>query len=130
MLVVAALRAHREQAGLAFEILALSRHTELLELADALGATSGRLLDTDGTNLEDQLADVVIDTTGNPEALELAVRLARREVLAERRARAPEQAVRLGAHRRVEGLNGEHELRHLGRRGPIAEPLPVKPRTQ
>ncbi len=80
MLVVAALAAHRRASGIAFDIVALSRRVELLELARSLGATDGWLVEGDGGALPDRIADVVIDTTGNPDALELATRLASREV--------------------------------------------------
>ena len=50
-------------------------------LRGANRVTGGNLLvDGDGRVLPGGLADVAIDTTGNPEALELALRLARREV--------------------------------------------------
>jgi threonine dehydrogenase-like Zn-dependent dehydrogenase len=80
MLVVAALQAFRADTRRAFTILALSRRDALLELAGALGADRTIRVDGDGAALGDRLADVVIDTTGNPEGLALAVRLARREV--------------------------------------------------
>jgi len=80
MLVVAALGAYRNTSSIDFEIMALARHQSLLDLSREFGATSTRLVDGDGEALPDNLADVVIDTTGNPEALELATRLARREV--------------------------------------------------
>jgi threonine dehydrogenase-like Zn-dependent dehydrogenase len=80
MLVVAALAARRNAGGCDFRILALARHPHLLDLASRFGATDLRLVEGGGTALPDGLADVVIDTTGNPEAFELAIRLARREV--------------------------------------------------
>jgi len=84
MLVVAALAAWRRKHGASFEILALSRRERLLALARALGADETRLVDESaggaGGPLEPRLADVVIDTTGDPRGLELALRLARREV--------------------------------------------------
>ena len=80
MLVVAALRAYRTESQLDFTILALSRHPELLTLATLFGATDTMAVNGDGALLRDHLADVVIDTTGNADGLDLAVRLARREV--------------------------------------------------
>jgi threonine dehydrogenase-like Zn-dependent dehydrogenase len=80
LLVVAALGGHRKRSGLDFRILAISRHEPLLELASRLGATDGRLSSGRGASLPDRIADAVIDTTGSPVGLELAVRLARREV--------------------------------------------------
>lgn len=80
MLVVAALHAFRAETRRAFTILALSRRDALLAMAGALGADRVVRVEGDGSGLEDRLADVVIDTTGHPEGLALAVRLARREV--------------------------------------------------
>jgi len=80
MLVIAALRAVRNESGQDFRILALSRHPELSALAKKLGATDAIEVEGNADALPDELADVVIDTTGNPDALDLAARLARREV--------------------------------------------------
>ena len=80
MLVVAALGAHRQTSGIDFRILALARHDHLLDLSREFGATETIFVEGDGSSLPAALADVVIDTTGNPEALDLAIRLARREV--------------------------------------------------
>ncbi len=80
MLVVAALGAWRESSGIDFAILALARHRQLLELSRHFGATETGLVDGQGDSLPDGMADVVIDTTGNPQAFELAIRLATREV--------------------------------------------------
>lgn len=80
MLVVAALAAFKNRTGRDYEILALSRQAALCELATRLGATRARRIEGDGREIADGIADVVVDTTGNPDALELAIRLARREV--------------------------------------------------
>jgi len=80
LLVVAALAGHRKRSGLDYRILAISRHEPLLELAQRFGATDTLLSSGRGASLPDGLADVVIDTTASPVGLELAVRLARREV--------------------------------------------------
>jgi len=80
MLVVAALAARRKSLGIEFDILALARHEHLLDLAQKFGATEARLVVGEGDDLRDELADIVIDTTGNPLAFDLAIRLARREV--------------------------------------------------
>jgi threonine dehydrogenase-like Zn-dependent dehydrogenase len=77
-LVVAALAGWRERAGVRFEIHALTRHRSLLDLARELGADGG--VAGDLSELEPESFDVVVDTTGNPDALATAVRLARREV--------------------------------------------------
>ena len=80
MLVIAALRAWRTMHGSALGILAITRRRELAELARALGADEV-IVGADGDEaIPSALADVVVDTTGNPRALELALRLARREV--------------------------------------------------
>lgn len=82
MLVVAALAAVRAQAeeGEEFAIVALARDPALLTLARSFGATEALPVDDLASGLGDQTFDCVIDTTGNPEALATAVRLARREV--------------------------------------------------
>jgi threonine dehydrogenase-like Zn-dependent dehydrogenase len=80
MLVIAALAAERARSGRAFEIVALARRPAMLALARELGATSALEVRGDGAELPSASADVVIDTTGAPAGLELALRLARREV--------------------------------------------------
>ncbi|MEZ5989103.1 MAG: alcohol dehydrogenase catalytic domain-containing protein [Planctomycetota bacterium] len=79
LLAVAALAAARD-AGLDVRVLALSRHEDLCRRARELGADEARRFDGDGAALPDGLADVVVDTTGSPEGLALACRLARRTV--------------------------------------------------
>lgn len=81
MLVVAALTGVRTQAlrsGRAFDVVAVVRDPALAPLARSFGATDAVVLGLDA--IADGAFDVVVDTTGNPEGLELAVRLARREV--------------------------------------------------
>lgn len=82
MLVVAALagvRQERVRKGGGFEVAALVRDPALLTLAREFGATDARL--TTGPDAPAaQSYDVVVDTTGNPEGLDLAVAFARREV--------------------------------------------------
>lgn len=80
LLVVAALAAHRARTGVHFEIVALSRHAELNRLALGFGADRSLAVEGEGANLADALCERVIDTTGSPAGLELALRLARREV--------------------------------------------------
>jgi threonine dehydrogenase-like Zn-dependent dehydrogenase len=80
LLVVAALAAYRVSRGRTYRILALARRPELIERARTFGADTGLLVGDSGEGLPTDLADVVIDTTGNPEALSLALDLARREV--------------------------------------------------
>ena len=80
MLIVAALSAYRNGNNIDFDVMALARHQSLLDLSRQFGATSTRLVEGNGEALPDNIADVVIDTTGNPDALVLATRLARREV--------------------------------------------------
>ncbi|MEQ8768757.1 MAG: alcohol dehydrogenase catalytic domain-containing protein [Planctomycetota bacterium] len=80
MLVVAALAARRAERGHDFQILALSRHAHLLDLAGELGADRGIRVEGSGDALPSELADIVIDTTGSPTGFELALRLARSEV--------------------------------------------------
>lgn len=83
LLLVAALaaaRARMRAAGSDFAIVALGRDPTLLPRAREFGATAAHAIDGDGGKLADASFDVVFDTTGNPDALSLAVRLARREV--------------------------------------------------
>ena len=79
MLVIAALAAHRDHSGCEFGIVAVARHPHLLELAAELGADETMRVSASRSGLE-RLADVVIDTTGTPDGLALATRLAGREV--------------------------------------------------
>jgi threonine dehydrogenase-like Zn-dependent dehydrogenase len=80
MLVVAALAGWREKSGIQFEIVALARRPELCALARTLGADETCLVAPEGEGLPLPFADVVVDTTGSPDGLRLAARLARREV--------------------------------------------------
>jgi threonine dehydrogenase-like Zn-dependent dehydrogenase len=83
MLVVAALagvRAQRRDAGGDFHVTALVRDAGLLDRLRSFGADAAQVVDDRASDLADASFDVVIDTTGNPEALATAVRLARREV--------------------------------------------------
>lgn len=75
MLVVAGLAAVRKD----FTVAAVVRDPKLADLARDFGADEAHVLTGDDTHLA-QAFDVVIDTTGNPEGLERAIRLARREV--------------------------------------------------
>ncbi len=77
-LVIAALAAWRRSAARRIEIVAVTRRPELGPLARDLGADD--VLMTDQADRMENLADVVVDTTGNPAALPLAIRLARTEV--------------------------------------------------
>ena len=80
MLAVAALagvRAGMRARGQDFAVAAVVRDPALLPLAAQFGATEGHLL---GDGVADGAFDVVIDTTGNPDGLLTALRLARREV--------------------------------------------------
>ena len=83
MLLVAALagvRARMRGVGKDFAIVALARDPALLPLAREFGATEAQVIDDRGTAFAEGAFDVVFDTTGNPDALALATRLARREV--------------------------------------------------
>jgi threonine dehydrogenase-like Zn-dependent dehydrogenase len=83
MLVVAALagvRAQRRAAGGDFAIAAVARDPAMLQLARTFGATETHQIGGRASEPADGAFDVVIDTTGNPDGLATAVRLARREV--------------------------------------------------
>lgn len=78
MLVVAALAAERRRSGADFAIVALVRDVKLGELARSFGASESHVVDEAAVG--GRSCDVVIDTTGNPDGLVSAVRIARREV--------------------------------------------------
>ncbi|MCA8969239.1 MAG: alcohol dehydrogenase catalytic domain-containing protein [Planctomycetes bacterium] len=92
MLLVAALAAERSRRGVHFDIVALVRRDELGRLAMRFGADSYELTEQPKhtqSSADSQLADpqpresdfdIVFDTTGNPDALDHALRRARREV--------------------------------------------------
>ncbi|MBN1609760.1 MAG: alcohol dehydrogenase catalytic domain-containing protein [Polyangiaceae bacterium] len=80
LLVVAALSGLRKRTSGDFRILAVARHRELLELASSFGADDGLLVGGSGVSLPLRSVDRVIDTTGTPEGLYLAIQLASREV--------------------------------------------------
>jgi threonine dehydrogenase-like Zn-dependent dehydrogenase len=75
MLVLAALKAWRDRENVDFEIVAAPRRAELGALALQMGADRV-VVSPEGENF----ADIVIDTTGSPQGLDLALSLARREV--------------------------------------------------
>lgn len=77
MLVVAGLSAHRRRTGIDFEIAALARRLDLLELARSLGADAA--IDI-STSRPDASFAVVIDCSGSPAGLETALAAATREV--------------------------------------------------
>lgn len=83
MLVIAALagvRGERRQGGEDFGVVALVRDPQLAAMARTFGADRVQVVDDRASELPEGAFDAVIDTTGNPEALATAVRLARREV--------------------------------------------------
>ncbi len=77
-LVIAALFAWRRQSGRRYEILAIARHAELRALARTLGADDA--IDADAGRPLRDIADSVVETTGSPSGLALAIQLATREV--------------------------------------------------
>ena len=81
LLCVAALDAWRRSRGIPFEIVAIARRPALLALSRRLGADEGVLLERGRERAsEPPKCDVVIDTTGSPEGLELAIDIALLEV--------------------------------------------------
>jgi threonine dehydrogenase-like Zn-dependent dehydrogenase len=78
MLVIAALAAWRRRNGLRFEIAAMARRADLLAIAREMGADDAISVTADQP--DPAVSDVVIDCTGSPAGLELAIRIARREV--------------------------------------------------
>jgi threonine dehydrogenase-like Zn-dependent dehydrogenase len=80
LLTIAALAAQRRRSGVDFDIVAVGRHANLLDLACALGANEHVLLDDTNGPSGAPIADVVIDTTGTPDGLDAALDMARHEV--------------------------------------------------
>lgn len=78
MLVVAALAARRRQHGPDFRIVAMARRQALLDVAAKAGADEQVLVA--GDEASPAPSDVVIDCTGSPAGLELALGAARLEV--------------------------------------------------
>ncbi|MBI1817756.1 MAG: alcohol dehydrogenase catalytic domain-containing protein [Deltaproteobacteria bacterium] len=77
-LAIAALSAWRRQSGRRYQILAIARHAELRALARTLGADDA--IDVDAAQSLHDVADCVVETTGSPSGLVLAIQLATREV--------------------------------------------------
>jgi len=77
-LVIAALAAWRLRSGLRYEIIALARRPEMRSLALTLGADEA--IDPGRAAALRDVADVVVETTGSPAGLALALELATREV--------------------------------------------------
>ncbi len=90
-LVLAALAAWRARTGHGIEIVAVVRRPVLGELARRVGADE--VVDLRRGSAAPDLADVVVDTTGSPEGLALATRLARREVHLKSTAGVPSQGL-------------------------------------
>lgn len=80
MLLIAALDSYRKIHHTEFEIVAVMRHATLQQTAMALGADRVICLKADHPQEVYKRFDVVFDTTGNPDGLELAVKMARRAV--------------------------------------------------
>lgn len=77
ILVIAGLAAHRRRTGVDFEIAALARRPDLLQLAQSLGADEA--IDVSIDRPESGFA-VVIDCSGSPAGFETALAAASREV--------------------------------------------------
>jgi threonine dehydrogenase-like Zn-dependent dehydrogenase len=116
MLVIAALAAWSRARRLDLVVVALLRHAELAPLAEALGATEVIVAAPDGSFPAAARADVVVDTTGNPDALSTAIELARREVHLKSTHGRPAQ----GLARMTELVVDELDLRRLPGEEPAA----------
>jgi len=77
-LVIAALAARRARSGLRYEIIAIARRPEMRSLALTLGADE--TIDAARAVALRNVADVVVETTGSPAGLALALELATHEV--------------------------------------------------
>jgi len=80
MLLLAALNGYRSDRNLSFEIDALIRHPELERTSLAMGADRVVQLQNGSTERLESKYDIVFDTTGKPEGLHLALKLAKRIV--------------------------------------------------
>jgi Zn-dependent alcohol dehydrogenase len=82
LLIVAALKGRPETTGGSFSIEAIDQQRERLQIATSLGADrvwdNGRAIMADGD--DPAPFDVVFESTGSPEGLEMALELASREV--------------------------------------------------
>jgi len=78
LLTIAALAAERRRLGLEFRLIGFSRHADLQRVAKAFGADEVGPPPKSESILP--VADIVVDTTGAPEGLALALTLARKEV--------------------------------------------------
>jgi threonine dehydrogenase-like Zn-dependent dehydrogenase len=77
-LVIAALAAWRRHCNGQYEILAVARREEMRQLARRLGADL--VLEAQAAATMHDVAEIVVDTTGDPQGLVLASQLAGREV--------------------------------------------------
>jgi threonine dehydrogenase-like Zn-dependent dehydrogenase len=75
-LTIAALTVLRRQVEIDCHVTALTRHQRLADLAKKLGADDAIVFEGTGDKLPLATWDLVIDTTGSPTGLELALRLA------------------------------------------------------
>lgn len=79
-LIIAALAAYRRSSGRDFNITALARRQNILQLCVRLGADQGIDISEAKTQAQPAKFDIVYDTTGSAAGFELALKLAKREV--------------------------------------------------
>ncbi|MBX7056839.1 MAG: alcohol dehydrogenase catalytic domain-containing protein [Leptospirales bacterium] len=79
-LMIAALNAFRKECGYSFTIVGVARHDSLLQLSRDLGADEALDLRQCNPSSLDRTFDLVFDTTGSMQGLELALNMARRAV--------------------------------------------------
>jgi threonine dehydrogenase-like Zn-dependent dehydrogenase len=126
LLIVAALKARRDATGGSFSIEAIDRKAGRLRIASSLGAD--RTWDetrtvTNGSGGQPPF-DVVFESTGSPQGLEVALRLASREV----HLKSTTGLASMGLEHATELVVDEISLGPLGKAGDDPIPLPPGPR--
>jgi threonine dehydrogenase-like Zn-dependent dehydrogenase len=125
LLIVAALRGRRESIGGSFSIEAIDRNEERLKVATALGADR---VWNDAAAVKAGVQapppfDVVFESTGSPQGLEVALELASREV----HLKSTTGLASLGLEHATELVVDEVSLGPLG--GTASVPMPSPPQT-
>lgn len=80
LLIIAALITFREKSNIPFEVTAIARHQNLLDICQRLGAD--KLVNNQNGLSQDIKFDIVFDTTGSPSGFELAIKLTSKGILA------------------------------------------------
>ncbi len=79
-LLVAALNAFRKSSGIDFEIVAVARHRDLLDLCHCFGSDRGIDLQHEDEKNSHKQFDIVYDTTGTESGFRLSLWMAKKEI--------------------------------------------------